>query len=64
MSYSLENAQRFGWSSVTSDLPKDRLAYLESHVIGQKILDAGCAGGAYVDFLSCQNLNVTGLERY
>ena len=63
MSYSLENAQRFGWASVTGDLPKDRLAYLESNIVGQKILDAGCAGGAYVDFLSRQNLKVTGLER-
>lgn len=64
MSYSLENARRFGWSSITGKLPKDRLAYLESHIVGQKILDAGCAGGAYVDFLSRQNLKVTGLERF
>ncbi len=36
MSYSLENEQRFGWSSVTGDLPKDRLAYLEYYIVGQK----------------------------
>lgn len=60
--YSLENATRFAWSSVVGILHPERVRYLERYLVGAKILDAGCGGGAYVDFLSNIGLSVTGVD--
>lgn len=62
--YSLENAQKFNWSSVTGNLNPERVSHLETYLVGKKILDAGCAGGAYVEFLAQKGLEVTGVEKY
>ncbi len=64
MSYSLENAQKFKWSSVTGSLNPERVSHLENHLVGSTVLDAGCGGGAYVEFLSQQGLQVTGVEQH
>ncbi|MFC1781420.1 class I SAM-dependent methyltransferase [Planctomycetota bacterium] len=61
--YSYENAKRFQWSSVTGNLDSERVSYLERYIVGTKILDAGCGGGAYVNFLANKGLEVTGLEK-
>lgn len=60
--YSLENAKRFKWSSVSGDLNPERVFHLEKYIVGSNILDAGCGGGAYVDFLCRQGFHVTGVD--
>lgn len=62
--YSLENAKKFNWSSISGDLLSERVSHLEKYLVGQKILDAGCGGGAYVEFLSQKGLEVTGIDKY
>ena len=64
MSYSLENAESFGWSSVSGVLHPERLGHLERHVLGPRVLDAGCGGGGYVDWLARRGLETTGLDRF
>lgn len=61
--YSIQNAIEFGWSSIQDQLHPDRRSYLERYVIGDKILDAGCGGGGFVDFLAGRELDVTGIDR-
>jgi ubiquinone/menaquinone biosynthesis C-methylase UbiE len=62
--YSLENAKKFNWSSISGDLHAERVAHLENYIVGTKILDAGCGGGAFVEFLSQKGLEVTGVDKY
>jgi SAM-dependent methyltransferase len=62
MNYSLENAQIFNWSSVSGKLLPERLSHLEKYLIGTNILESGCGGGAYVDFLSSKGLEATGID--
>lgn len=62
--YSLENAQKFKWSSISGNLNPERVSHLETYLLGQKVLDAGCGGGAYVEFLSRKGLEVTGIDKY
>lgn len=62
--YSLENAEKFNWSSISGNLLPERVSHLEKYLVGQKILDAGCGGGAYVEFLSQKGLEVTGVDKY
>jgi SAM-dependent methyltransferase len=62
--YTLENAQRFNWSSVTGNLNAERVSHLEKYLVGHTILDAGCGGGAYVDFLSREGFDVTGCDKH
>lgn len=61
-SYSTQNAVRFQWASVSGDLNPERVAHLQHYLCGQEILDAGCGGGAFVEFLCHQGLKVTGVD--
>lgn len=58
----LEQAKKFQWSSITGNFHSERIANLESCIVGKKILDAGCGGGAYVDLLARKGLEVTGVD--
>lgn len=60
--YSLENARRFKWSSVSGSLNPERIKLLEGYVEGIKILDAGCAGGGYVRFLKENGFDACGMD--
>jgi SAM-dependent methyltransferase len=60
--YSLDNARKFNWSSISGNINLERLSHLEKYLIGNRILDAGCGGGAYVELLSQRNFQVTGVE--
>lgn len=62
--YSIENAERFKWASITGHLNRERVSHLEKYMVGTMILDAGCGGGAYVDFLSRRGLEVTGVDKH
>ena len=62
--YSIENAERYKWSSVSGDLNSERIAILEKYLVGREVLDAGCGGGAYVNFLSSKGLDVTGIDKF
>lgn len=62
--YSIENAQKFNWSSVTGNLNPERVSHIETYLVGKKILDAGCSAGAYVEFLVQKGLEVTGVDKY
>jgi SAM-dependent methyltransferase len=62
--YSLENAKKFSWSSISGDLNPERVAHLENYMVGKKILDAGCGGGAFLEFLCQKGLEVTGIDKY
>lgn len=62
--YSLENAKQFGWSSISGDLNPERVAHLQTYLVGHKILDAGCGGGGYVDFLTQKGFDVTGVDKF
>lgn len=62
--YSVANAARFGWSSVSGNLVGHRVRMLNETVIGPRVLDAGCGGGAYVDHLARRGLDATGVDKY
>jgi SAM-dependent methyltransferase len=61
--YSLENARKFQWSSITGELNSERVAYLDRYLSGDFFLDAGCAGGAYSEYLRAKGFNVTGVDK-
>ena len=62
--YSLENAQSFGWASLTGTLNPARVSCLQKYLVGHRILDAGCGGGGYVKFLTEQGLESVGVDKY
>jgi 2-polyprenyl-3-methyl-5-hydroxy-6-metoxy-1,4-benzoquinol methylase len=61
--YSLENARKFQWSSITGELNPERVAHLDRYLLGDFFLDAGCAGGAYSERLRAKGFNVTGVDK-
>ena len=62
--YSLQNAQEFGWNSLTGELLPERRWLLDTYVVGSTVLDAGCGGGGFVDYLCKRGFDATGLERH
>lgn len=62
--YSVENATRFHWSSVSGNLNPERVRVLDNYVFGPRVLDAGCGGGAYVDHLARHGLDATGVDKH
>ena len=62
--YSLENARAFGWNSISGDLLPERVELLNKYVVGRTVLDAGCGGGGFVDHLTRQGFQATGLDTH
>lgn len=62
--YSLENARKFGWASITGQLNQSRVSVLETHLVGERVLDAGCSGGAYAEFVASLKRRVVGVDRH
>lgn len=62
--YSVENAIKFAWGSVRGDLDAERVAILEKYVVGKIVLDAGCGGGGYVDFLVKNGFEASGVDKF
>ena len=60
--YSIANAERFGWASLTDQIHPDRLDILNRFVVGNRVLDAGCGGGGYVAYLTSRGFESVGLE--
>jgi SAM-dependent methyltransferase len=64
MSYSLENARKFNWGSVTGKPDPIRLSHLDNYLVGQRVLDAGCAGGAYAELMTRKGYHVIGIDKH
>ena len=47
---------------MTGDLHPERVQLLRNHLCGKEILDAGCGGGAFVEFLAGHGFRVTGVD--
>lgn len=62
--YSLARAKEFGWDSLTGELVPERRYLLDAYVTGSTVLDAGCGGGGFVDYLCKRGFTATGLERH
>lgn len=62
--YSVANATRFGWGSVTGALSRERLRLLDRCVVGTRVLDAGCGGGGYADYLAGAGKDVVGVDKF
>lgn len=60
--YSVDNARKFAWSSVTGALHPERVAGLDQYVLGPRVLDAGCGGGAYVQHLLKRGFDAVGVD--
>lgn len=63
-SYTLENAHKFGWASITGNLNETRTALLESELVGERILDVGCSGGGYSEFVAERRRQVVGVDKH
>ena len=61
--YTLDNARAFGWSSLGALSPY-RVAHLDQYTVGKTVLDAGCGGGGYVDYLCRQGFEATGIDSH
>lgn len=62
--YSLEHAKRAGWSSISGHLNGERVDFLKRYLMGTRVLDAGCGGGAYVDYLARSGFDAVGIDKY
>ena len=47
---------------MTGELNPERIRHLDRYLCGRKILDAGCGGGAFVEFLEARDFEVTGVD--
>lgn len=59
--YYLKSSLSLGWDN-NSGLDKERLELIKKFIKGKKILDVGCGFGLYVDYLSKQGFDATGLD--
>jgi hypothetical protein len=62
--YSVDNAERYMWASVSGEVDRERIACLEKHLEGARILDAGCGGGAYVNYFCKKGYDAVGVDKY
>ena len=62
--YSVQNANRFKWSSVTGNLNPERKQLIESNLEGRKVLDVGCGGGAFVHHLNQLGFETVGVDKH
>ena len=62
--YTVENATLFQWNSVSGDLLPERVDLLKKYVIGKNVLDAGCGGGGFVDYLVGEGFQATGVDKH
>src|SRR5437868_5589660 len=61
--YTLENAQRHRWASLTGELNPERLGFLRCYLVGKRVLDVGCGGGGYVEQLCREGYQAVGVDR-
>ena len=61
--YTVEDGCRYGWGSLTGDIREERKSYFAKYLVGDTVLDVGCGGGGYVEYVSRFNYQVVGLER-
>lgn len=61
--YTVAKARELGWSSLGSLAPY-RLEHLDQYTVGRSVLDAGCGGGGYVDYLCRRGFEATGIDSH
>lgn len=59
--YYIKASHSLGWDN-NSQLDKERLELIIKFTLGKKVLDVGCGYGLYVDYLSRQGFDATGLD--
>lgn len=62
LGYSIANAHKFGWSSITGALNPERRHLVDTHIVGPRVLDAGCGGGAFVAYLAARGYDILGVD--
>lgn len=55
---SLKDALTFKWTSVTGNLDPARMRAIDQFVVGNLVVDVGCAGGAYARYLESRGFHV------
>lgn len=60
--YYRNQARQLGWGEDSAVLDNQRLKLLNKYVVGEKVLDVGCATGIYVNYLSNRNLKSYGVD--
>lgn len=59
--YYVENSRDFGWGDV-GKVSAERKTILDKWVVGETVLDVGCAVGNYVDYLERSGFWATGVD--
>ena len=62
--YSLDNARRYGWATVTGSLREERKSYFATYLTGKTVLDVGCSAGGYVEHLAGLGFRAIGVEKH
>ncbi|MCM8758091.1 MAG: class I SAM-dependent methyltransferase, partial [Candidatus Omnitrophica bacterium] len=57
----IQQADRFGWG-IQSQLNRDIVSVLEKFAKGPRVIDIGCGGGQYVDYLNKKGFFTVGVD--
>ena len=58
----LKKSDEYGWGLKSAQLDPERIIELNRFVIGETVLDIGCATGVYIDYLAQKGFKATGVD--